>query len=745
MADNTMNFELSADIRNFTTAMQSATNQLAKIADQSKKTQSAMGGMEKSLTQIATAGKAFIGIKLAEYASQFASGFVKMVEGPRQFEATIKALTGSAAQAKTSLADVYAIALRTGVGFDDVKEAMTRLTIAMKPLGADQQTISAMTQSIIDMGRLSGTSMADITGAMLQFSQAMSSGRLSGDELRSIMERMPVLGQKIADGLGVSIGALKELGAAGELTAPKIYAALKKSFDDVNRESAKMPLQMSAAFNKVQTAISQAFNVQFLQSAVGGVARAIESLAGTITRVSNNIKQFADDLNSSPAALGAFQAAILVGAGAITTYMIPALTAMARAAQTAMASMLAFARANPLVAFATAAAAGAALVVANWSDVKAFFTNGLPAGLQIAKGYFQQFVGQVLDFFSGLANKVKAVFEEMINNIIGTFNKFIESFNSSGLAQKIGVAFQPLADVKLTANEAGQALNTFLTEGAANIEAGKKGWADYRAEVEKTSKAIQNVGVDVSKAADAVQDIGGGKKSGGGGDSLKTWVNNLLNSADAARKMQQDIDKLNEALKKGIITQDEYAKGLDKIKANFAKAGQASDSMQQQMATFASNALNGFFDAIASGKSFGQVLQSLALDMAKLLAQTLIIKPLLNSLFGGGGGLGSLFGGGRSFGSNRLAMSIPGGTDGDYSGFRAASIPSLRLPSGGTSSGGSGGDVNVGNIAISVTPDGATSDGDTDTGKALGDRIKQAVLMTLVQEKRPGGILAGAR
>jgi len=736
VADNTMQFELSADIKNFTAAMQSATSQLAKIADQSKKTQSSLGNMEKSFAAVGNAAKAFIGLKLAEYTSQFAAGFVKMVEGPKQFEATIKALTGSAEQAKTSLADVYAISMRTGVGFSDVTDAMSRLTIAFKPLGANQQTISAMTQSIIDMGRLSGTSMADITGAMLQFSQAMGSGKLQGDELRSIMERMPVLGQKIAEGLGVSTAALKEMGARGELTAPKIYEALRKVFEKINADANALPLQMAGAFNKIQTALTKAFDTEFFKNAVGGLANIIEGFANQIIRVSNNIKLFINDLNSSPAALGAFQAAVLLGAGAITSYMVPALIAMARAAQTAMASMLAFARANPLVAFATAAAAGAALVISNWTEVKAFFTQGLPAAFQTAKGHVQTFIGGVQDLFNGLANKVKAVFEDMINGIIGSFNRFIESFNNSGLAQKIGVQFQPLAEVKLIANEAGEAINKFIVEGNANIEAGKKAWAEYRTEMQKTSEVAKNAGVNVSAAQNTVNNVGGAGGKGGA-DSLKTWAENLLRGADAARAYKEDMEKLAQALKKGYINQAEFDQGAKKLKDTLDKAGKSSESMQQQMATFASNALNGFFDAIASGKSFGEVLKNLALDMAKLLAQTLIIKPLLNSLFGGGGALGSIFGGGKSFGSDRLSLNLPGGTDGDYSGFRAAPIPSLRLPSigSGTSSGSGETTVtlNFNENSVAVTS--------SDNAKEMGDRIKQAVLMTIAQEKRPGGLL----
>jgi tape measure domain-containing protein len=51
---------------------------------------------------------------------------------------------------------------------------------------------------------------------MIQLRQALSSGILQGEELRSIREQAPLVAQAIAQEMGVTIGKLKELGAEGE-------------------------------------------------------------------------------------------------------------------------------------------------------------------------------------------------------------------------------------------------------------------------------------------------------------------------------------------------------------------------------------------------------------------------------------------------------------------------------------------------------------------------------------------------
>ena len=62
-------------------------------------------------------------------------------------------------------------------------------------------------ENFIKLGRVSGTAMADINGALIQFTQGLASGRLQGDELRSIFERLPQVIQLIAKEMGIATGA----------------------------------------------------------------------------------------------------------------------------------------------------------------------------------------------------------------------------------------------------------------------------------------------------------------------------------------------------------------------------------------------------------------------------------------------------------------------------------------------------------------------------------------------------------
>ena len=72
----------------------------------------------------------------------------------------------------------------------------------------------------------------------IQLGQALASGRLGGDELKSILEGLPLVAEKIAKGLGVSTGELKKMGAEGLLTADKVFGALLSGTEKIQADFA---------------------------------------------------------------------------------------------------------------------------------------------------------------------------------------------------------------------------------------------------------------------------------------------------------------------------------------------------------------------------------------------------------------------------------------------------------------------------------------------------------------------------
>jgi tape measure domain-containing protein len=194
-----------------TTDATQAINQLDRIAKSTGNIDSKMSNLGSSI-QSAFARLAAVGAVAA-----FGKSVLTASENVANLQGSFKALLGDGERAADMLERVYGIVQSTGANLGQASEAVQRLSIGLKEAGASNEQIALIAENFIKLGRVSGSSMNDINGALLQFTQALASGRLQGDELRSIMERVPGVIQLIAKEMGVSTGEVKKLGSEGKI------------------------------------------------------------------------------------------------------------------------------------------------------------------------------------------------------------------------------------------------------------------------------------------------------------------------------------------------------------------------------------------------------------------------------------------------------------------------------------------------------------------------------------------------
>ena len=183
---------------------------------------------------------------------------------------------------------------------------------------------------------IGGASASEQSSAMYQLTQAMSSGRLQGDEYRSIIENAPLLAksiEKYMENAGVE-GTLKEWAAEGLLTADVIKAAVFSSSDEIEQRFSDMPMTWGQVATGIKNntvgifdpvleqinslANNQEFMVVFnnIINGVSWVAGAasvlIDVLANGAIWISNNWGSIAPVIIGVAAAIGAVSAAILI-------------------------------------------------------------------------------------------------------------------------------------------------------------------------------------------------------------------------------------------------------------------------------------------------------------------------------------------------------------------------------------------------------------------------------------------------
>ncbi|MFC7541035.1 tape measure protein [Siccirubricoccus deserti] len=206
------------------------------------------------------------------------------------------ALTQSMGRLNTALGSVerageiydrlYRDSLQTGVAVRESVDALARFSIAAREIGATSDQVATLVGGLQRIAIASGASQQEIASSTQQLAQALASGTLQGDELRSILEGLPTLAQALARELGVSIGELRKLGSEGKLTADTVFPALLRAVERLNGEFERAPLSVSRAFGQLTAAadqflarLDQAIGLSnALARALSGAARVLEGV-----------------------------------------------------------------------------------------------------------------------------------------------------------------------------------------------------------------------------------------------------------------------------------------------------------------------------------------------------------------------------------------------------------------------------------------------------------------------------------
>jgi tape measure domain-containing protein len=152
----------------------------------------------------------------------------------------------------------------------------------LRPLGTSLAEIETVYKGFNAVALASGTSAEAASGAFLQLSQALGSGRLQGDEFRSIAEQVPGILKLVANEMGVTVGQLKQLGSEGKITSDVLINALAKGFEEnkskISELLALSPAQRFKEFKDSTQALSNAMGSELLPAIVPVVKVATELL-----------------------------------------------------------------------------------------------------------------------------------------------------------------------------------------------------------------------------------------------------------------------------------------------------------------------------------------------------------------------------------------------------------------------------------------------------------------------------------
>ena len=177
---------------------------------------------------------------LALGASLLVRSVTSSIDKYRLLESQIRLVTNSEEELKKTETDLFKLSQQTRSDYESTVKLYARAARNTRDLGLNQKTLLELTKATNQSIQIGGQTTAEAANGVIQFSQAMAAGILRGQDFRSVMENMPRLARAIADGMGITIGKLRELANNGELDIQRVIAAILKEKDKLDQEFSKL-------------------------------------------------------------------------------------------------------------------------------------------------------------------------------------------------------------------------------------------------------------------------------------------------------------------------------------------------------------------------------------------------------------------------------------------------------------------------------------------------------------------------
>lgn len=605
------------------------------VGDTLRNTESAAQRLGRTLTRVfAFAG---IGLGIRE--------LVGLTDTFTNLQNRVRTVTSTQEELATVTDELFRISNGTRQSFEATTEVYARTALAARDLGISQRQTLDFTESLNQAVILSGASAQEAQAGLIQLSQGLASGALRGDELRSVLEQLPVIADVIAQELGVTRGQLRELGAEGKISADIVLNAFANAREE-----------LAERFGETVPTIGQSFTV--LRNQVIRLVGAFNESSGVAAAFSRGILFLADNIETVTRALGALVTVLVV------QYAQRAIPQAIAATRTFTLALLK----NPFGLIAVAISTSIGLLVAfgdrlkitgdgaaTLFDVIAVLGERLAAlgqsiagvvapALERLGNLFPDVFGQIdfsvggalrllarfLDFatqsativprilitgFRVLPNAIREIFIDVVNGAAEQLNRLP------------GVSIEPIENTFRGAGEV--AGNVLIEELRATLEPGVATsfidgvLADAEQRAQRRAAGGEGPGPTDLTGAGAPAAVAAGTEEL---DKRRDALNDLLGSLDPVVSLQQqfndDLTVLNEALESGLITQERY----NEVQGQLVE-GLETALFQTEEFTDSLTGLEGVFGGLneAFGRFSGDVVSTF--DIASAVGET-----ALNSL-----------------------------------------------------------------------------------------------------------------
>lgn len=526
--------------------------------------------------------------------------------------------TGSQERGAAVMERLANMARRTYSSITQTTESWLANATALRELGLSTRESLDFTEALNNAMVVSGAKADRAASVQNALSKAMALGKLSGENLNTVIASGGRIAELLAAELKVNVNQLRTLGAEGDITGDVIRRALLGNLERLRQEADAMPATIGDAFTLLGNAALQ-------------LVGRWDKMAGTSATVAAAIIMLADNLEHL-AAIGIAFAGFIAGrwvaafvAARIATFSLSGALALLRGAiiRTGIGALIV--GAGELIYWFGQLVKGAGgfghalelmgnLASAVWDGIKVTVSSFVDDFRAITASVEQLW----LKLMAYLSNK----WADFLGSIGPTFNKVAETLGAETRIDWFGA----------------KSYSSMLDHAASN--AGVMAERYRERATDTRAHAFDAVGPAAQALGDAVRKA----------DSAAT----LDEAANAAGRVTTALDasanaakKAGKAHKKGAEEAVTGWAAVVKSLADYAeKAREVGADVGKTLVGAFKSAEDAVGEFVKTGKlKFGDLVTSLIADLAKLAARRFILGPIANALSGVLGNLGSsLFG-----------------------------------------------------------------------------------------------------
>jgi tape measure domain-containing protein len=611
---------------------------------------------------------------------------------------------GSIERGSAVMDQLQVVARRTYSSLEQTVESYIRNAKTLRDLGKSTQQTLDYTEALNNALVVSGARAERAASVQDALGKAMAAGKLSGDNLNTVIESGGRVAELLAEKLNTTVAGLRKVGAQGKITGDVIDSALVGNLEKLREEAESMPATIGDAFQLIGNALLQTVGVFDTANEISG------TFATNLIAVADGISSFGTVLSDNTTRISAY--AIAIGGLTAGWYAYTAAVALATA------GMVAFRTALLLTGIG-------AVVILVGELINKFLTLAERTG---GVGNAFRALGDVAaDVWSGIVTSagaipvgleavwadVRANFILLVQDLGNEWNKFLAVFEQPALTLTAGgstfelIGGLDLSGFKAQTDQATASAAKFRGEAASlRDEASKLASEGFDKATSSLTRLNQLVngnesqggrsrytpGVDLSNDAGpnrSTPDGGSGKlsKAQREAERLKKVYQDLLSESQAfvaqqaieaqtigmteleAGKLRAEFDLLNQAKKAGIKLTAEQTTELTNLAHQMAEAEYQTNKLRESY-EFSKETFKGFFTDLrqslqngaslweAFGNAAANALQKIA-DKALDMALNGIFDAIFGA-FGGGGQIGKVLGGSVGLFANGTSFA-PGG------------------------------------------------------------------------------------